>query len=78
MVYLIPNSIYKNVYAQNLRNLILRYVEEIRDYSERKLFNKAMTSSAIMLLKNEPYAQKLQYNNISKNKSILLTNYYGI
>ncbi len=70
MVYLIPNSIYKNVYAQNLRNLILQYVEEIRDYSERKLFNKAMTSSAIMLLKNEPYAQKLQYKNISKNKSI--------
>ena len=30
MVYLIPNSIYKNVYAQDLRDLILQYIIKIK------------------------------------------------
>lgn len=72
MVYLIPNSIYKNVYAQGLRDLILQYIEEIRDYPNRKLFNNAMTSSAIMLLRNGRYVQNLQYNNVPKNEHVVI------
>lgn len=70
MVYLIPNSIYKNVYAQDLRNLILRYIEEIRDYPNRKLFKNAMTSSSIMLLKKKEYVPTLEYKNIPDEKEI--------
>lgn len=72
MVYLIPNSIYKNVYAQDLRNLILQYIEEIRDYPNRKLFSNAMTSSAIMLLRNGQHVQNLQYSNIPKNEHVVI------
>ncbi len=69
MVYLIPNSIYKNVYAQDLRDLILEYIEEIRDYPNQKLFNNAMTSSAIMLLKKMKYIPVLRYINVPKNEN---------
>ncbi len=68
MVYLIPNSIYKNVYAQDLRNLILEYIQEIRDYPNRKLFDNALTSSAIMLLKKGEYAENLRYVNVPKKE----------
>lgn len=68
MVYLVPNSIYKNVYAQDLRNLILRYIEEIRDYPNRKLFENAMTSSSIMLLRKGEYIPWLEYKNIPGKK----------
>ncbi len=72
MVYLIPNSIYKNVYAQDLRNLILQYIEEIRDYPNQKLFNNAMTSSAIMLLRKGQYMQNLQYSNVPQNEHVVI------
>lgn len=69
MVYLIPNSIYKNVYAQELRSMILEYVEEIRDYPNRKLFSNAMTSSAVMLLRKGQFVPTLKYVNIPKNEN---------
>lgn len=72
MVYLIPNSIYKNVYAQDLRDLILEYVEEIKDYPNQKLFPEAMTSSAIMLLRKGQYVSKIKYDNIPKNETKLI------
>ncbi len=72
MVYLIPNSIYKNVYAKDLRKLILQYIQEIWDYPNQKLFNNAMTSSAIMLLRKGQYVHNIRYNNIPQNKHILL------
>lgn len=72
MVYLIPNSIYKNVYAQDLRDLILDYVEEIRDYPNKKLFDNAMTSSAIMFLRKGQYVPELEYNNIPKKERVII------
>lgn len=69
MVYLVPNSIYKNVYAQDLRDMILEYIEEIRDYPNKKLFADAMTSSAIMLLRKGRYIGEIKYSNIPKNES---------
>lgn len=72
MVYLIPNSIYKNVYAQDLRKLLLDYIVEIRDYPNRKLFSNAMTSSSIMLIKKGIYEPNLRYVNVPKSKSALI------
>ena len=72
MVYLIPDSIYKNVYAQDLRDLILQYIVEIKDYPNKKLFDNAMTSSAVMLLKKGGFVSQLRYENMPKCKSILI------
>ncbi|UWP60609.1 Eco57I restriction-modification methylase domain-containing protein [Ruminococcus gauvreauii] len=72
MVYLIPNSIYKNVYAQDLRDLILKYIEEIKDYPNQKLFPEAMTSSAIMFLRKGHHLSKIKYYNVPKHETKII------
>ncbi len=72
MVYLVPNSIYKNVYAQELRRLIAKYVEIIRDYPNQKLFDDAMTSSTIMFLKKGAYVHAVEYNNVTEEKYAII------
>ena len=72
MVYLVPNSIYKNVYAQNLRKLIKKYLVEIKDYPNQKLFDNAMTSSTIMFLRKGEYAEVVDYNNVPKKEQITI------
>lgn len=46
--YLIPSSIFKNVFAQNLRDFLLPYLSKIFDYKTKKIFN-VLTSSAIIV-----------------------------
>lgn len=66
MVYLIPNSIFKNVFAQKLREMILEHLVIIFDYPNQKLFSNALTSSAIMILKKNSNLNRFQYSNITK------------
>ncbi len=75
MVYLIPNSIFKNVFGKDLRNLILPHLVEIYDYPNRKLFDNALTSSAVILLEKDSYIKEFQYNNVVKNYKIKLKKY---
>lgn len=65
MVYLIPNSIFKNVFGKDLRALIAPYLTVVYDYPNRKLFEKALTSSAIMILEKGSYKEKFRYNNVA-------------
>ncbi|MBX4263773.1 Eco57I restriction-modification methylase domain-containing protein [Clostridium estertheticum] len=67
MVYLIPNSIFKNVFAKKLREMIVRHLVEIFDYPNQKLFNNALTSSAVMVLQKNSNLQEFQYRNNTKN-----------
>lgn len=73
MVYLVPNSIYKNVYAQNLRDLIKKYLEIIKDYPNQKLFVNAMTSSTIMFLRKGKFVKEVIYNNIPQKKQMVIS-----
>lgn len=72
MVYLIPNSIYKNVYAEDLRKFLLRYVELIKDFSNYRLFDDATTSSAVMLLKKGSFKKNINYINVLKKECIII------
>lgn len=77
MVYLIPNSIFKNVFAKKLRKMILEHLIKIFDYPNQKLFDNALTSSAIMVLQKNSNLEQFKYKNITKdityniNKNIL-------
>ena len=73
MVYLVPNSIYKNVYAQDLRELIKKSLEVIKDYPNQKLFDNAMTSSTIMLLRKDRYVKEIDYNNVPKKEQTIIS-----
>lgn len=72
LVYLIPNCIFKNVFAQNLRNLIKPYLKDIYDYTSQPLFDAKLTSSAIIHLQNGSITLTCEYHDIVQNKGLTL------
>lgn len=72
MAYLIPNSIFKNVFGKKLRSMILPHLVELYDYPNCKLFEKALTSSAIMILEKESNKKKFQYYNVVRDYGLEL------
>lgn len=80
MAYLIPGSIFKNVFSQKLREYILPHLLEIHDYDNRKLFNKnnsnqnrnILTSSAVIIIEKNNKKKSIKYINEcnKKEKSI--------
>ena len=66
MAYLIPNSIFKNVFAQGLRDYIKTNLTDIYDYTTEKLFTKKN-------LKNIDKSKKtnsVKYHDIVNNKKM--------
>ncbi|MBW4080269.1 Eco57I restriction-modification methylase domain-containing protein [Paenibacillus sp. S150] len=71
MSYLIPSSIFKNVFAQNLRDFLLPFVQQIYDYQTIKLFN-VMTSSAIVICDKGLMNDFVDYYNVDKGSSFAI------
>lgn len=69
MAYLIPNSIFKNVFAQNLRDMIVTNIKNIIDYKHTHIFGNVLTSSAIIIIDNNNINNKVFYNDIDNNES---------
>ncbi len=65
LAYLIPSSIFKNVFAQELRNMILPSTFKIIDYTTQKLFEKALTSSAILVCDKSIISQSIEYQDVA-------------
>lgn len=61
MVYLIPNSLFKNVFAKNLRNYMIEHIVKIYDYTSLKLFDRVLTSSAIIVIEKNSNSSVLNY-----------------
>lgn len=72
LVYLVPNSIFKNVFADNLRKIISPHVIKIYDYPNCKLFKEALTSSAIMVIQKDGNINNLEYINKNNNSHIII------
>lgn len=70
LAYLIPSSIFKNVFAQELRNIILTSVIKIIDYTTKKLFEDALTSSAILVCSKNSNTDEIEYEDIANNQCI--------
>ena len=54
MAYIIPYSIYKNVFARKLREKIKPYVAKICDYTSEQKFPGITTSSTILVINKTP------------------------
>lgn len=68
--YLIPNSIFKNVFAQELRDFMLTYLDEIIDYKTQQIFD-ALTSSAIILCsQKEKINTFIKYSDMNTGEQI--------
>lgn len=59
LVQLIPNNIYKNVFAKKLRELLVDHVSTVLDYPDQKLFDKALTSVSIFLYDKENLSENI-------------------
>ena len=78
LVYLIPNSVFKNKFAEKLRVKLLLGLEYIRDYTSIRLF-KALTHSAIIKVRSDYFGSSVTYEDIVNgiNKDIQKENLSG-
>lgn len=65
MSYLIPSSIFKTVFGYNLRTYMKPYLVEIKDYTQVKIFDKALVKSSIMVLKKQHQQDVLYYRDMT-------------
>lgn len=78
LVQLIPNNIYKNVFAKNLRALLSDHISTVLDYPDQKLFDKTLTSVSIFLYDKENTSENIKYKNVTEDiKRNILRNSLG-
>ncbi|MFI3083637.1 Eco57I restriction-modification methylase domain-containing protein [Streptococcus sp. 2022WUSS135] len=70
MAYLIPNSIFKNVFAANLRKIMINNIIKIIDYKHTHIFGKVLTSSSIIILDNTEYRSIIDYVDIDNKRNL--------
>lgn len=66
LVQLIPNNIYKNVFARKLRELLIDHISTVLDYPDQKLFDKTLTSVSIFLYDKENSSESIHYENVTE------------
>lgn len=69
-VYLIPSSIFKNVFASELRDLIVTRLTEIYDYRSIQIFDNALTSSAIIYINKDINNDFIIYKDLCYGKTL--------
>lgn len=71
MAYLIPSSIFKNVFGNNLRDIILPSLTGIYDYRGTNIFENALVSSSIIQIDMAKIGQEyLDFTDVASNKKI--------
>lgn len=64
MSYLIPSSIFKTVFGDELRNMIKPHLVKIKDYSLQKVFDSVLVKSSIILLDKRQEYCEFHYSNV--------------
>lgn len=70
--YLIPSSIFKNVFGQKLRDFLLPTLCKIYDYTTKKIFDTALTSSSIIIADKGKQTSTIEYFDITRDISYLI------
>ncbi len=78
MAYLVPSSIFKNVFANDLRNYMKPHITKVYDYTVIKLFDKntndegtdRLVSSTIMIIEKNSNKNSIEYIDINKKEII--------
>ena len=66
MLYIVPNNIFKNVFAEKVRNYMKPVIYRINDYKNMKVFQE-LTSSAVIYIQNS-ISEYIEYNDLSCEK----------
>ena len=72
IVQLVPSNIYKNVFANNVRELIKPTIEKIYDFPSKKQFGDVLTTSTIFVCSKGCSSNDITYFNKTDNKSIII------
>ena len=72
MAYLMPTNIFKNVFAKDLRNILLDKITKIFDYTTEKIFKNVLTSSSIIVCEFANKYSNIKYYDISNKKTLLI------
>ena len=70
LVYIIPSNIFKNVFAEELRNIIKNDLYSIDDFPSEKIFGKVLVSPAIICIVKGNNSSNLLYRVSGIEKSI--------
>ena len=73
LAYLIPNNVFKNRFADKLRQYILPYLVEIIDYRTQKLFSNKLVSSAVIICENNNNTADIKYTDKECNTTRMLS-----
>ena len=73
MVQLVPSNIYKNVFANELRKMLVKGIEIILEYPDQSLFKDTLTTSSIFLFKNNSSKTVVKYLNVTQNKHFVIS-----
>lgn len=68
LIQLVPANIYKNVFGENLRKLLIKDTCEIWEYPEKSFFIETMTTSSILLVKKKSNRKTVTYHNMTEKK----------
>ena len=72
MSYLIPSSIFKTVFGNKLREFMVQYIVEIKDYTKEKIFDNALVKSAIIIVDKKDCSEKIKYINMSSDSGLYI------
>ena len=65
MSYLIPSSVFKTVFGYELRKYMSQYIVSIKDYTQVKIFDKALVKSSIVVLDRSQNEKFLFYKDMT-------------
>ena len=72
MVYLVPFSIFRNKFAQIVRDNLRENIVSIIDYRGINVFDNITASAAILHLVKETTEEFVEYRQINNNKHIMV------
>lgn len=73
MSYFIPSSIFKNVFGNNLRRIMMQNIVKVFDYKHRKVFTPALISPAVIVIDTSIVKPSFIYvdKDLNKEKEII-------
>lgn len=70
MAYIIPNSIFKTKSGRDIRSLLQPYLTEVLDFTTTNVFEKVLTSPAIVIIDRSPKSGRVIYKALSPTQEI--------
>lgn len=71
MAYIVPNSIFKTKSGRDIRTLLQHNLIEVLDYATTNIFDRVLTSPAIIVVDRAAKSRWVAYRDLSSNQQLL-------